>query len=51
MLPIKTNVKDREIHTYDIYFKNFFLSFYNDQVAVGLIFIFIIYNYNYLLYI
>lgn len=36
LLPIKTNVKDREIHTYDIYFKNFFLSFYNDQVAVGL---------------
>ena len=37
LLPIKTKVKDREIYTFDIYFKNvFFLSFYKDQIAVGL---------------
>ena len=37
LLPIKTKVKDREIYTFDIYFKNFFfLSFYKDQAAVGL---------------
>ena len=36
LLPIKTKVKDREIYTIDIYFKNFFfLSFYKDQAAVG----------------